>query len=76
MRIDFLRGHDEQIYLVEFCSSPGRFEGFNKKTDRLLGDLYLKAEMRLFEDVLNGKRFDRIAAFNEEWERRVRRNRT
>ncbi len=25
MRIDFLRGHDEQIYLVEFCSSPGRF---------------------------------------------------
>jgi hypothetical protein len=75
MRIDFLRGHDEQIYLAEFCTSPGRFEQFNKETDRHLGDLYLKAEMRLLEDVLNGKRFDHIAAFNEEWERRVRRNR-
>ena len=64
MRIDFLKGHD-QIYFTGFCSAPGGFENFDKQTDKRLGDLYLKSEIRLQNDLLNGKDFAHMRAIND-----------
>ena len=67
MRIDFLRSGNK-IYFNEFCSTPGGFHDFNTKTDKALGDMYLQAELRLTQDLLNGKKFDAINEFNAQWE--------
>ena len=73
-RLDFLLG-DNELYFDEFCSMTGQgivipeleFPNWN----RSLGSMYLKAEMRLMNDLLNGKRFDEIVEFNrqidDEW---------
>lgn len=76
MRLDFLRG-DNEIYFDEFCTmSGGEFaiilEQHFPKWDRLFGNCYLKAEMRLINDLLDGKRFDEINAFNRICEERYR----
>jgi hypothetical protein len=60
MRIDFLRGHDG-IYFTEFCFAPGGFGQFDAETDRRLGYLYLRAEIRLQNDLPGGKAFKHFA---------------
>jgi len=57
IRIDFLRGKDD-IYFCEFAPSPGNYHKFNKTYDRYLGQLYVEAEARLLNDLLNGKNFN------------------
>ena len=56
MRIDFLRGEDRFAF-GEFTPRPGDFETFNEATDRMLGELYLDAEARLYADFLAGRQF-------------------
>ena len=76
MRLDFMRNEDK-LYLSEFCSSPGaggaRTLGrYYPKWDRIFGDLYLKAEMQIVNDLLAGKRFDEINEFNRICDKRYR----
>ena len=65
VRIDFLdTGSD--IVFGEFTPRPGGFGLMNKQTDAMLGSLFLAAETRLVNDLLDGKRFDNFAqAANE-----------
>ncbi len=49
VRIDLLKGA-ERLYFGEFTPRPGGYHLFNKRTDRLLGDLFLDAEARLNAD--------------------------
>lgn len=57
VRIDFLKGKDG-LFFGEFTPRPGSYHAFNKTVDTKLGHLYLEAEARLTEDLLNGKSFD------------------
>ena len=79
MRIDFLVGEDG-IFLSEFCSQTGSqvetiIEVVSETWDRKFGNLYLKAEMNLINDLLQGKKFDEINEFNEICEKKYRQNR-
>lgn len=57
LRIDFLSGQ-EGLVLGEFTPRPGAYHRFNRDIDRRLGESYLDAEARLFDDLLTGKRFE------------------
>lgn len=61
MRIDFLGG-DEDIVFCEFSSAPGMSHALTKEHDRRLGEMYHEAEIRLVNDLLQGKTFN---AFSE-----------
>lgn len=56
MRIDMLKSVDGMV-LGEFTPRPGQWDRFNQKYDRLLGEEYLQARSRLYQDLLNGKTF-------------------
>ena len=56
IRIDFLRGEDGLIF-GEFTPKPGNYDEFDDETDRILGDYFLKAETKLIDDLIQGKRF-------------------
>lgn len=76
MRLDFLRGDDE-IYFDEFCTMSGGenaivLEQHFPKWDRVFGNCYLKAEMRIMNDLLEGKQFNEINTFNQICEKRYR----
>lgn len=58
MRIDFLRS-DEGLVFGEFTPKPGNYDEFDHSTDIELGDAFLKAEIRLENDLLNGKVFNK-----------------
>ena len=60
MRIDFLKGHDG-ICFTEFCFAPGGFGQFDAESDLRPGGLYLRAEIRLQNDLPGGKAFDHFA---------------
>lgn len=60
LRIDFLKGHDG-LYLGEITPHPGpiyRGGDLTPELDQELGRAYLRAEARLYRDLLNGKQFD------------------
>lgn len=57
MRIDMLKGEDDLV-LGEFTPRAGSFDQFNDEWDRRLGEAWVRAESRLLEDLLRGKRFD------------------
>jgi len=58
LRIDFLHSaKDDKLYFCEFTPRPGGYVNFNKDIDILLGHEFAKAESRLFNDLLNGKKF-------------------
>ena len=61
MRIDFLKAENRLLF-GELTPRPGNFHAFNDETDRQLGDLYLEAEGRLMDDLLNGKGFPEFRA--------------
>ena len=72
MRLDFLRAEDG-IYFDEFCTFSGgsgatMLEWGYPQWDRRYGNAYLKAEMRIINDLLAGKRFDEINEFNRKME--------
>lgn len=56
MRIDFLKTKDG-LKFGEFTPRPGTYTSFDWKTDKMLGELFLDAEARLINDLLNGKSF-------------------
>jgi len=56
IRIDFLRSEKELVF-GEFTPKPGNYDEFDEATDRWLGDLFLEAQGRLTNDLLNGKDF-------------------
>lgn len=60
MRIDFIRAnsHEKKMVFGEFTPSPGDYEKFNDSIDQYLGEMYLSAELRLSDDLLNCKNFD------------------
>lgn len=60
MRIDFLRAPD-QMWLGEFTPRPGAFQNFDITHDRSLGQEYVRAQVRLQRDLMQGKAFE---AFN------------
>lgn len=55
-RIDFLRSGEELVF-GEFTPKPGNYDEFDEATDRWLGDLYIEAQARLNNDLINGKDF-------------------
>lgn len=57
LRIDYL-GSDDGPVFCEFSSAPGRAHLFDKQTNMRLGKMYHEAELRLVQDLLNGKGFD------------------
>jgi hypothetical protein len=61
MRIDFLKA-ESRLLFGELTPRPGNFHAFNDETDRQLGDLYLEAEGRLMDDLLNLKGFPEFRA--------------
>lgn len=58
LRLDFLRHHAVKAGMVfgEFTPRPGRFHGFNDESDEKLGELFLAAEARLLDDLIQRKR--------------------
>lgn len=70
LRIDYL-GSEEGLVFDEFTGMTGRGivipELDFPSWDRKLGNEYLKAEMRLVNDLLEGKRFDLINEFNQKF---------
>ncbi|NDK30731.1 ATP-grasp fold amidoligase family protein [Nesterenkonia haasae] len=57
MRIDMLLGEDELVF-GEFTPRPGQFHRFSPEWDRRMGEAWIRAEARLREDLLNGKKFE------------------
>ncbi|MGP9659837.1 ATP-grasp fold amidoligase family protein [Halomonas sp. AOP31-B1-25] len=58
-RIDLLKGKDKTVF-GEITPRPGSYENFNEEVDYLLGVEFLRAEERLLNDFLCGKRFNEI----------------
>lgn len=56
-RIDFLSTAQGLVF-GEFTPKPGNYDHFNEETDRQLGEAFLQAEERLFQDILHGKQFE------------------
>jgi hypothetical protein len=57
MRMDFVYT-PEALFFVEFCSAPGSSHTWSDERDRSFGERYLRAELRLIQDLLAGKPFD------------------
>lgn len=57
VRIDFLKTKYGPVF-GEFTPRPGRFDQFNVDTDRMLGEMFVEAQARLFTDLLKGEKFD------------------
>ncbi|WP_026691449.1 ATP-grasp fold amidoligase family protein [Alteribacter aurantiacus] len=57
IRIDFLKTKEGLVF-GEFTPKPGNYDEFNRKTDQKLGEAMLRAENRLLQDLLEGKKFD------------------
>lgn len=52
-RFDFLRT-TEGLVFGECTPKPGNYDQFNEKVDTALGEEFLDAEERLFQDIVNG----------------------
>lgn len=57
VRVDFLVS-DNDWRFGEFTLRPGMAAGFNDRWDRKLGQMYVKAQARLMEDLIMGKDFN------------------
>ncbi|WP_334064978.1 ATP-grasp fold amidoligase family protein [Limimaricola cinnabarinus] len=58
VRLDFLMS-DDGIFGGEITANPGSFHLFNGHENRRLGIEFIKAEARLFSDLIKGKSFQR-----------------
>ena len=75
IRLDFLYGHDG-LYLNEFCTFSGGAGGTTLEpnypmVDRKFGNMFLKAEARIMEDLLNGKTFKELRDFNKKFDKKI-----
>lgn len=73
IRVDFLKtaaNDSAGMVFGEFAPAPGGYETFNATTDLALGKMWAQAEVRLFNDLLEGKEF---AAFRQAVASRKRR---
>lgn len=61
MRIDMLNGEQEMVF-GEFTPRPGNFNELNEYWDRRMGEEWAKAESRILEDLLSGKKFEAYLA--------------
>lgn len=68
MRIDYLNGVDELVFL-EMSSAPGMAHTLSDQYDRKLGAMYHEAEIRLSNDLIDGKRFEGFQRFVEQRQR-------
>lgn len=57
-RIDFLLTEEGPVF-GEFTPKPGNYDYFNEATDTDLGEAFLEAEERLFQDIWSGKQFEK-----------------
>lgn len=57
MRIDMLTGEAELVF-GEFTPRPGNFDQFSAEWDRRMGEAWARAESRILEDLLRGKKFE------------------
>ncbi len=64
MRIDFLNAESELVF-VEFSSAPGMSHTQSDVYDGLLGRYYNEAEIRLVNDLLEGKQFEGFREFSK-----------
>jgi hypothetical protein len=62
IRIDFLVS-DTDFRFGEFTCQPGQGASFNAEWDEKLGQHYVAAQARLYEDFLNGKQFTEFNGF-------------
>lgn len=62
MRLDYLRSDDGLVF-CEFSSAPGDSHDLVKEQDVRLGRMYLEAEIRLINDLIDGRRFWRFQTF-------------
>ena len=65
MRFDFLLS-DEGLVFCEMSSAPGMSHDLTEAQDQRLGALYLRAEVRLTQDLVHGKQFEVYRAFSDE----------
>ena len=61
VRIDYLDTGDGLVF-GEFTPRPGGFGLINKNTDAMLGELFIAAETRLMNDLIDGKSFTNFSA--------------
>lgn len=57
IRIDLLKTRNGPVF-GEFTPRPGNYEQFNPEIDRMLGEMFVEAEAKIFVDLLNDKKFD------------------
>lgn len=57
IRIDFIESNNN-IAVGELTAHPGGFENFSAEWDHKLGLYFLEARAKLFEELLDGKKFD------------------
>lgn len=62
VRLDFYRTN-KGLYMGEFTRWPGTFENFNLEYDRYLGNEFVKADVRLQNDLANGKTFSEYMSY-------------
>jgi hypothetical protein len=65
MCIDMLLGKDDLVF-GEFTPRPGQFHRFNAEWDRRMGVAWQRAEGRLREDLVEGKRLDAYTTVTKE----------
>ena len=57
LRIDFMRGKNDELVFCEFTPCPANFEDHNATIDLMMGREFTSAEARLRDDLLMGKSF-------------------
>lgn len=65
LRIDFLRASEKKragMVFGEVTPVPGGYETFNEGFDVQLGRMWAEAEVRLFNDLMEGKEFENFRA--------------
>lgn len=69
-RIDMLKSEDGLV-LGEFTPRPGGYNRFSPEWDRTMGEAWARAEHRLQQDLLAGKRFDAFLGATPQLEQRA-----
>lgn len=64
VRIDFLKG-EKGMFFSEFAPRTGTYDKYTEAFDRLMGLELNKAETRLFNDMMSGKKFDLFNSLTE-----------
>jgi hypothetical protein len=67
--IDFHRTASDLVF-CEFSPRPGAVWRYEEFIDQMLGDAYLAAEGRLFNDLMAGRKFNTFARLKENYETR------